>query len=1052
VLGQSLNFRFTSTGADRLASDFVRSGTAADVAARATGKLAGVNARLADSSAIAAKSARLVADSLERQRKAADVSAGATLALSRADKILDEAEGVLTGHTIELELALKREAAAADKAGRANEGAAGGLSALAGSGGIPGGGMGAAVAAGIALSPVLITVGAGLGGLALGAAGTISPLLKAAHATGGLQANMAKLDPEQRKAAQSLLGLQTSYRGFEKALAPQVLGDFNAGVRVAGHLLHDLQPVSIATGKALGGALGQIDATFAGQTWQQFFQFMSRTAGPDVQQLGNLFTSLMQSLPPLVEGLQPLASGILTVGTDAAKALGPVGQLLQQIDQNNHSINSSAKGLDSWTVSLTNTIPGGRAVNNWITSVQHNIQGTGDTAKAAGPQTAGFGVSVYTTGKSAAVAAAKLQSLAQAVTALDTAESGSLSNQLAYTNALLASKQGALSLRTALAKSGDRIGLHTAAERNSFSTANSYIQNLVDTANASWKSGHGTDGAIKAIRNGLPILEQAKTHNRDYWKEVQTLVTWLHKLRDVKRIHDVVKLTGSGAWTFSLGGTGSFPSRHIKGHAAGTTSAPPGWAWVGEKGPELMKFRGGETVIPNHRLPGYAAGTGYAGSLAGLQPWGQRNWDATITAMTKAFVAAGKQQQASLGGAPGALGGPTSASAAAAQAYARSRLGAYGWSGSQMPYLALLWTQESGWNRLARNPSSGAYGIPQALPGSKMGAAANPPLSSAAAQINWGLGYIGGRYGSPAGAWAHERAFNWYAGGTGGAMPGWAWVGERGPELVRFSGGEDVLDSATSKAVTRGYAKGTDLARLGRELLRRHHSGILDTEIRNTSARYHQDMLLASAPGGRHRQHYAKLARSEHHHLRSLEHTRAAERAYRAVLARRVATLEATIKAARHAGLPGEAAHLEARLRRAQRIVHNIDLWISGKPKPKAVVKPKAAAAAVPTGNMDIADWAAYLDAIHGGAPGLAAFATGSWFVPATAPAVVHKGEMIFPADVAQSIRDGASGGGGDVNVRVFIGNEEISTLARVEIEKSDRKFNRRVAAGTGRR
>ncbi len=99
-------------------------------------------------------------------------------------------------------------------------------------------------------------------------------------------------------------------------------------------------------------------------------------------------------------------------------------------------------------------------------------------------------------------------------------------------------------------------------------------------------------------------------------------------------------------------------------------------------------------------------------------------------------------------------------------------------------------TGNSGWNRLARNPSSGAYGIPQALPPGKMGAAANPPLSSAAAQINWGLGYIKGRYGSPAAAEAHERAFNWYGKGLQGGIftqPTLIGVGERGPERVDIS-------------------------------------------------------------------------------------------------------------------------------------------------------------------------------------------------------------------------------------------------------------------------
>jgi resuscitation-promoting factor RpfB len=93
--------------------------------------------------------------------------------------------------------------------------------------------------------------------------------------------------------------------------------------------------------------------------------------------------------------------------------------------------------------------------------------------------------------------------------------------------------------------------------------------------------------------------------------------------------------------------------------------------------------------------------------------------------------------------------------------------GGYGWgSGSQWDCLYALWTRESGWSATAENPQSGAYGIAQALghgPTNQYPAGpANPPVSSASAQITWGLGYIAGRYGSPCAAWAHEQADGWY--------------------------------------------------------------------------------------------------------------------------------------------------------------------------------------------------------------------------------------------------------------------------------------------------
>lgn len=101
---------------------------------------------------------------------------------------------------------------------------------------------------------------------------------------------------------------------------------------------------------------------------------------------------------------------------------------------------------------------------------------------------------------------------------------------------------------------------------------------------------------------------------------------------------------------------------------------------------------------------------------------------------------------------------PKGKSPRAAMKYARSLLKHYGWGPSQFAPLVKLWTQESGWNFKAVNPSSGALGIPQAL-GHTLPSGYK---DSMAVQIRWGLQYIKGRYGSPAAAWAHEQHFNWY--------------------------------------------------------------------------------------------------------------------------------------------------------------------------------------------------------------------------------------------------------------------------------------------------
>ncbi|WP_289019268.1 hypothetical protein [uncultured Ornithinimicrobium sp.] len=105
---------------------------------------------------------------------------------------------------------------------------------------------------------------------------------------------------------------------------------------------------------------------------------------------------------------------------------------------------------------------------------------------------------------------------------------------------------------------------------------------------------------------------------------------------------------------------------------------------------------------------------------------------------------------------------PQPVSSGDARSIARSMLSGYGWGEDQFGCLDSLWMKESGWNHTAMNPSSGAYGIPQSLPGSKMASAGADWQTNPATQIAWGLGYISERYGSPCNAWAHSQAVNWY--------------------------------------------------------------------------------------------------------------------------------------------------------------------------------------------------------------------------------------------------------------------------------------------------
>ena len=97
------------------------------------------------------------------------------------------------------------------------------------------------------------------------------------------------------------------------------------------------------------------------------------------------------------------------------------------------------------------------------------------------------------------------------------------------------------------------------------------------------------------------------------------------------------------------------------------------------------------------------------------------------------------------------------------QNYAHSLvIDSYGWTETDFKALVNLWNKESGWNVHCYNSYSGAYGIPQALPGSKMATEGTDYETNGETQIRWGLKYIKGRYGSPSAAWQHFLDVNWY--------------------------------------------------------------------------------------------------------------------------------------------------------------------------------------------------------------------------------------------------------------------------------------------------
>jgi hypothetical protein len=143
--------------------------------------------------------------------------------------------------------------------------------------------------------------------------------------------------------------------------------------------------------------------------------------------------------------------------------------------------------------------------------------------------------------------------------------------------------------------------------------------------------------------------------------------------------------------------------------------------------------------------------------------------DKVMQSMQASSATTGTGTGTGTGGTSSSGGGTTSnapvappPNAGSAQSIAYKMLPSYGFNqGSQYSCLVSLWNRESGWRYNAEN-ASGAYGIPQSLPGSKMASAGSDWRTNPATQIKWGLTYISQIYGTPCGAWSHEESAGWY--------------------------------------------------------------------------------------------------------------------------------------------------------------------------------------------------------------------------------------------------------------------------------------------------
>jgi hypothetical protein len=202
---------------------------------------------------------------------------------------------------------------------------------------------------------------------------------------------MAKLNPEQQKLAKSILGLGKQYDVFQKSLQPEVLAVFGKGIQLAGHLMHDVQPIAQATGKALGTMLSAIDAEFQSGTWQKFFGFMAANVGPDIKLVTSNLTDFMTLLPVLLTDLQPVATALLTVSDGllkvsaaAAKGFGGLTSLNSAASDTPKHANAGSQAWHFWEQAVRGAEDATAKLFSWIPGLNTQTGKTATNVKAVG--------------------------------------------------------------------------------------------------------------------------------------------------------------------------------------------------------------------------------------------------------------------------------------------------------------------------------------------------------------------------------------------------------------------------------------------------------------------------------------------------------------------------------------------------------------------------------------------------------------------------------------------------------------------------------------------
>jgi hypothetical protein len=403
-----------------------------------------------------------------------------------------------------------------------------------------------------------------------------------------------------------------------------------------------------------------------------------------------------------------------------------------------------------------------------------------------------------------------------------------------------ATQQEAL-LTSAMQQQGDYIANKLIGDiNNAILSYNGVQKAAVNYGNAVAQDGRQSQAAHAARTTLIDDLIASGKAAHDSTRQIAALITKVTGI-PIKRSLEIV-MKGDGSYSINgntayhkgstsghqIGPGGGVPGGHaagglIRGPGGPTSDSIPIWASNREymvKAAAVQKYgtHAMDAVNTGRAVIGYADGglidQGNKAVLSGqyavstYQAYEQAFQNAMVAAMRRSLQSAQQAAMSFLGGGPQT--GPL-------QDYARKLLAAYGWGG-QWPQFNAVVNAESGWNVHATNPSSGAYGIPQALPPSKMASAGPDWMTSGYTQLRWMMAYIAQRWHDPAGAWANESRYHWYRDGLAGGIftrPTLIGVGDGGPERVDVTplGGDGAAAPVFNVRVYVGDREITDIVR-----------------------------------------------------------------------------------------------------------------------------------------------------------------------------------------------------------------------------------------------